>query len=57
MEQLLGLVARLEGDVHTDALEELLVHPREDDTGVGLAAPELVQLVDGVARHGVGRLI
>ena len=54
MVELLGLVFWLKGDVHTQLLEKVRVYMGEDDRRMGLAAPQLVQLIDGIARHGIG---
>ena len=48
-----ALVDGVEGDVHAQALEGILVRLGEDHAGVGLAAVELLELLDG--RGGGGR--
>ena len=54
MEQLLGLVFRLKGDVYAQLFEQILVHMGENDGGVGLTTLEIVQLFYGAAGHGIG---
>ena len=54
MVKLLFLIFGLAGDVYADAAEGVLVHAGENDRGVGVAAAELVQLLNCFGSKGVG---
>lgn len=54
MIQLFCLMLGLKGDIYAQLLEQFLIHVREDNRGVGLAAAQLVQLFDSAAGHGIG---
>ena len=55
MEELLGLINGLAGQVHAKLLENVFVDMGEDDRGVCFAAAQLAKLVHGKLCHRVGR--
>ena len=54
MIQVLALVLGLAGEVDAQLAQGALVHAGEDDRGVGLAAPQLCQLLQGQLGQRVG---
>ena len=54
MEQTLDLIAGFTGDVHAQLLEQVFIHPGEDDGGVGFAAAQGAELLHGPLCQRIG---